>query len=99
MELLKDIYLVDDKGNKKTKDHFAYLKDGCDDIPIVRINDVELYEELLGKFNDELGFSPDEVKTIWKIVAAVMHVGNLELDLTVYDDVTSNIFFLHRYTM
>lgn len=91
LELLKTLDLVDEKGERLTKEAFAYLREGCDDIPTVWINDVELYEELLGKVTNQLGFSAQEVATIWKIVAAVLHVGNLDIDLTAYDVVTSKV--------
>jgi len=90
-ELLKSLHLLNDKGERLTKDSFTYLSGGCDDIPVRWINDVELYNELLTKVTNELGFSSEEVATIWKIVAAVLHVGNLDLDLDAYDVAASSL--------
>ena len=89
--MLKNLFLLDDKGNKMTKDNFQYLKSGCDDIPINLVNDVERYEELEAKFNGELNFSPKEQTTIWNVVAAVLHIGNVELDVDAYDIVKSKL--------
>ena len=91
MELLKSLYLIDKNGNRMTKEHFAYLKQGCDDIPLNLVNDVERYEELVGKFSDDLCFTKEEQDTIWHIVAAVLHLGNLALDLDAYDIVKSKV--------
>ncbi len=93
VDLLKKLYLVDSNGNKLTKDHFEYLKKGCDDIPVNLVNDVERYNELVEKFNNELNFTPEEQATVWNIVAAVLHLGNLDLDLDVYDIAKSWVLF------
>ena len=99
MDMMKDLYLLDDKGQRKTKDFFNYLKEGCDDIPVEIINDVELYNELMEKFGGELGFSSEERIIIWKIVAAVLHIGNLDLDLEAYDVVKSKVNYYFRCTV
>jgi myosin heavy subunit len=72
-----------------TKDNFAYLKSGCDDIPRHLVDDVERYDELFEKIDGELKFSPEEQDTIWRIVAGVLHLGNVELDGGAYDVVRS----------
>ena len=89
IEMLKSIYLANNKGERMSKDDFGYLKEGCDDIPLDRINDVELYNDLVAKFSGELRFSSEEQVTMWKIVAAVLHIGNLDFDLDTYDIITS----------
>ncbi len=87
--LLKELYLTDASGKGLTKDGFEYLKYGCDDIPTHLIDDVELYKELVAKFEGDLGFTTEEISTIWHIVAAVLHLGNVELDTAAYDIVKS----------
>lgn len=99
LEQLKSLHLLNDKGERLTKDSFIYLREGCDDIPTKWINDVELYNELLEKVTNELGFSAEEVGTIWKIVAAVLHVGNFDIDLDAYSDQTSKIIREVRFSM
>jgi len=90
-DALKKLFLVDEKGNRLTKDGFVYLKPGIDDFPLNLINDVERYEELVEKLDKELNFTNDEQDTIWKIVASVLHLGNVELDTSTYDP-TKSIF-------
>lgn len=77
--------LLDEQGNRPTKEQFAYLTTGCDNIPTNLVNDIDRYNELITSM-DDLGFSNEEVLSVWKIVASILHIGNMELDETVYDE-------------
>ena len=62
--------------------HWNYLKGGVD-VPPEIINDAALYRELAEQF-DDLGFTEGEQIAVWNIVAACLHLGNLEFDESVY---------------
>lgn len=87
---MQKLFLADEKGNRATKDDFAYIKEGKDNIPLNLVNDVERYQELVESLNGDLSFTEQEQETIWKIVGAILHLGNVELDTAAYDQAKSN---------
>lgn len=86
MELLQRLHLLTPKGERPTKEEFSYLRGGCDNIDPKLIDDVVLYKELVTRMDQELAFSADERLTIWRIVGAVLHIGNMELSVSGYDE-------------
>jgi myosin heavy subunit len=51
------------------------LKTGGD-VDQTIVNDVELYKELDAQFNS-LGFTAEEKLGVWRVTAAVLHMGEL----------------------
>lgn len=84
-QLLKDLGLYDQKSLRRLDlQDFNYLKGGAD-IDQTIINDVELYHELAHQFVD-LGFASDEIMAVWRIVAATLHLGEIQFDDKTYDE-------------
>ena len=54
---------------------FNYLKNGAD-VDQNIVNDRELFLELSQQFID-LGFSEEEISSVWRIVAACLHLGEI----------------------
>lgn len=54
---------------------FAYLKDSNPSIP--GVDDSQNYQALLKAFNT-VGFSTDEVQSIFKCIAIILHIGNIQ---------------------
>lgn len=86
-ELLGKLHLLSEKGERLTKDDFCYLSGGCDDINPKFVDDAKLYSDLVQKMSQELSFTEEEQFTIWRIVAAVLHIGNMELNAATHDEV------------
>ena len=60
---------------------FNYLKNGG-----VREEDAKKeFDEVLKTMND-MSFTEDEILSIWKCVAAILHLGQLEFDKMSFDD-------------
>jgi len=95
LDLLNQLYLLDENGNRLSKDFFVYLRDGCENNPKKNIDDVSLFGSLSTMLTEELGFSLDEQFIIFRIVAAVLYIGNLSIDSKPYDD-SKSIFLLMK---
>lgn len=87
--MIKNLYLVDSEEQRPTNNHFEYLRRGLDNIPIEIINDVELYKDLITKMTDDLKFSVEEQMLIWRILATILHLGNLTFNSDNYNQTTS----------
>ena len=75
MTLLSEVHLCNDP--KKYK----YLNTGSGQIMTVpTINDKELFDELKSCF-ESTGFTQEEILTIFKVVAAVLLLGNVNMDV------------------
>lgn len=72
-------------GNKKIEmSHFEYLnKSECYDVP--NIKDEALYKEVKDSF-ETMKFSKQEVHAVWSIVSSVLHIGNLLIDGSTFDN-------------
>ena len=68
------------------KNDFAYLRKGNDDIPVECLNDESKFADLMFSLKNKLKFSDPEILTIWKIISAILYIGNLEIDISTYDE-------------
>jgi myosin heavy subunit len=83
-ELVAELGLHDPASRKRYDiADFNYLRNGGD-VDQTIVNDVELYKELDEQFNS-LGFSKEEILAVWRVTAAVLHVGELQFDGSTYD--------------
>jgi len=63
--------------------NYEYLnKSKCYEVET--INDIELYNEIQKSF-EVMKFHSNEIKTIWEIVATVLHLGNIDYDESTFD--------------
>lgn len=69
-ETLKELHL-----NKKAEDYHFVNQGKC--FQVKAINDKTDYKENCDAMTS-IGFSPDERSTVWKIISAILHLGNLE---------------------
>ena len=90
-ELLNQLFLLDENGKRLSKDVFAYLKNGCENNAKKHIDDVGLFKSLLEMLSKELGFTAEEQFTIFRIVAAILHIGNMTINASKYDESKSTI--------
>ena len=76
---LSSFNLIDPKTTQPYKpDFFEYLKKSeCYNVP--KINDKELYSEVLASFT-KTSFTHLEIKAIFRILSAILHIGNLSFD-------------------
>lgn len=76
---LSSFSLIDPKTNQPYKpDFFEYLKKSqCYNVP--KINDKELYSEVLASFT-KTSFTHLEIKAIFRILSAILHIGNISFD-------------------
>jgi myosin-1 len=69
--------LLDDLQLSREHDEYHYLnQSGC--VEASTINDKKAFQEVT-KAMDVIGFTKDEVSQVLKLVAAVLHLGNIEL--------------------
>jgi len=81
--VIKKLGLMKPDGKtRKSRTEFKYLQKGKDKD---ELKDKADYEELAEAFHT-LGFTEDEVDSIHRIVAAVLHIGEILLDNSTYDD-------------
>ena len=83
-DLLSDLRLLRGDGSRPMYTDFNYLKQGSD-VDQEIVNDIELYEEVHGVFAD-LGFGEEERLAVYKSVAAVLLIGELEFDGSTFDE-------------
>lgn len=71
-------------GNKVTMSKFKNLKkSGLYTHP--KIDDKEFFDDVTSAFK-KLDFSADEVDAIFRILVAILYMGNLEIDESTYED-------------
>ena len=70
------------------------MKHGTDNSRIKTINDDMQFNSLLNALTNVLGFTSEELFSIWKIIAAILHIGNIGLDGTAYNERNSNLYLL-----
>jgi len=79
-ELLKQLFLVDEAdvvlGNKALE----YLKHSIDNHKVKPIQDDVRFKDLCSTLMNTLEFKEDELMAIWKILAAILHIGNVTVD-------------------
>nr|CAI5842506.1 unnamed protein product [Callosobruchus analis] len=63
----------------RSPDHFFYVKQG-NAAKVDTINDRNDYREVTNSLNT-LQFSKDDQDTLWRVVAAILHLGNVEFDV------------------
>jgi len=71
-------------GKRLLYEEVSYLKSGSD-VDQNAVNDVELFKELVQQFKD-LGFTNDEQLAVWRVVAAVLHLGEISFDESTFDE-------------
>lgn len=59
---------------------YRYTRDGC----AVALHEQAEQRATMAAFR-ALGFAPAEVETVWKVVAAVLHLGNIEFKRMCFD--------------
>ena len=70
-------YKFNNSGNKVDMSKFNYLnKSNCYEVPTV--DDNEFYSDTCESFLT-MGFSKDEITAIWKMLSAVLNLGNSEV--------------------
>lgn len=69
-------------GLKEMKNYEYLNKTKCYDVET--INDIELYHEIQQSFK-VMKFQPNEIKSIWEMVATVLHLGNIDFDESCFD--------------
>lgn len=62
----------------RTADSYYYIKQG-NASKVETINDRASFREVTGSLNT-LQFNKDEQDTLWRIIAAIIHLGNLEFE-------------------
>jgi len=80
--LAKEIGFTKPNGTRREYPDFKYLVK-CNDLS--KEDDIKEYNLLMDAFK-QLGFSPDEITAIHNITAAVLHFGELELNLKTFDE-------------
>jgi len=82
IEMLEKLFLL--KPNKERYDplEFQYLKTGGD---LWVEHDVEGFKEVFNTMTD-LKFTPEEIDAIWRSLAAVLLLGEINFDQTSFDD-------------
>ena len=81
--LLKKLYLTDDSGKRMTWEGCNYLKTGGD---LTVKHDEDGWNELVATINN-LKFTEEYVDYIWRSVAAVLLLGQVEFDPVSFKDV------------
>lgn len=84
-EMLGDLRLLLKDGSRASYKDYNYLKTGTDIQDKEILDDVELFHEVDKVFKD-LGFSPMEVSAIYKTIATVLLIGQLEFDDSKFDE-------------
>ena len=78
-EAFRNFFLLDEGGNKPIPpQRFRYLN-RSDCYQVESLNDMEQYQEVLKSF-DKLKLSEKEKYAVWSILAAILHLGNLEFN-------------------
>lgn len=83
--MLGDLKLLNADGSRPKYSDFNYLKNGTDITDVNVLDDVALFNEVQHVF-DDLGFTPDEKHSIYKMIAAVLIFGEIEFDDSTYDE-------------
>lgn len=82
-DLLKK-YRFNNSGDKVDMKNYKYLAgSGCFSVPT--IDDKEFYDDTCDSFN-KMGFSPEEVDAVWKMLSCVLNLGNVDIDDSKFDD-------------
>jgi len=76
IETLKPLFLTDAKGDRLPWESFNYLKTGGDLTPE---HDIKGWVEILETIHN-LKFNDDQIDAIWRCVAAVLLLGQIEYD-------------------
>eukprot|EP00347_Sterkiella_histriomuscorum_P008181 403346072 len=85
LDLLQDLGLINQlTGDRLDFQDFNFLKKGTD-VDQKIINDAQLYKELALQFQN-LGFTQEEQRAVWRITAACLHLGELSFDDSTYDE-------------
>jgi len=84
LDLLKELNLTE-SDDRPSYEQFNYLKNGTDISDTAILNDKDLYEELRQVFR-ELGFTKEEQKSVWKIVAACLLLGEIKFSDKNFDE-------------
>lgn len=81
---LKAQYKLLDKDGVCKMEHFNYLnQSSIYETP--KVNDKEFYEDVEKSFKD-LDFSHGQQDGIWRMLASVLHLGNLRIDESTYEE-------------
>ena len=83
IEKQRKYFLIND-GNKCSLNYFENLKkSGVYQSP--KIDDKEFYDDVQNAFG-RLKFTPEEEDAIWRILAAILYLGNIKVDTSKYED-------------
>lgn len=80
VELLKDLFLLDESGAALSYKSFDYLKNGAENSKLRIIDDGERFGDLGFVLSKILEFTDAEQLAMWKILAAILHIGNATVD-------------------
>lgn len=81
---LKQQYKLLEKDGVCRMENFNYLnQSSIYETP--KVNDLEFYEDVERSFRD-LDFNHSQVDAIWRMLATVLHLGNLKIDSSTYEE-------------
>jgi myosin heavy subunit len=83
-ELLKKLQIIEKAKDMPDPKVFDYLK-GSNCFEVTGINDTELWRDVSDSFM-KMGFSDQEVGSVFAILSAVLYLGNVQIDASTLTD-------------